>query len=400
MTQVWEIELSHSQQSVLLAMADVANDDGDNCYPSHPYLAWKTGYSERQVARIIQQLIDSRIVKVVKLGTNIHAPHYRIYTRKGTQKKPYERVKVRSTNGWGDKLSPQTDLEGDDADLGATDGTFGATNATVGGDNLSPDPLIDPLRDPSEEKEEESNGAKAPALSFSNLKELAPIKAYHELHGSYPTLAQMKIIAESDPPIASWVRAIRAWAARGFKKTNIEGMIEWAFDPSRFEEKARANEPPYSQPTIYAQPSLLDSSRKVAAREQTNAARRALVGRLHAPAAETIAFWELVQRDVRFTQMPDNYRLIAEAAILTMDEETVTGGNPLGACVRVAVWDREIYRESLHPYRAKSVERAMSTLAQRPLRLVCEFWDEEGQVCPAGTRPPSPNEAAPEEPAP
>jgi hypothetical protein len=116
----------------------------------------------------------------------------------------------------------------------------------------------------------------------------------------------------------------------------------------------------------------------VAEREYVRAARRELIRRRHAPDAATLAFWELVQTDVRFTMTPDHYRLIAEASVLWMDEETVA----------IAIWEREIYRELLHPNRVKALARSMSSLAKRKLNLICEFWDEEGQVVPPGTPPP------------
>jgi hypothetical protein len=116
----------------------------------------------------------------------------------------------------------------------------------------------------------------------------------------------------------------------------------------------------------------------VAEREYQRAARRDLVRRLAAPDAPTLAFWELVQTDVRLTMTPDHYPLIAEASVLWMDEQRVA----------VAIWDRELYRELLHPNRVKALARTMSSLAKRKLDLICEFWDEEGQVVPPGTPPP------------
>lgn len=116
----------------------------------------------------------------------------------------------------------------------------------------------------------------------------------------------------------------------------------------------------------------------VAEREYLRATRRELIRRLYGPDAETLAFWELVQTDVRFTMTPDHYRLIAEASVLWMDEETVV----------VAIWDREIYRELLHPNRVKALARSMSNLARRKINLICEYWNEEGQVVPPGVPPP------------
>lgn len=168
MARVWKIELSHSQQSILLAMADHANDDGRRCYPSHRHLAWKTGYSERQVSRIINELIEVGIVKVIKLGTNKHPPHYWLRLDRGTPKKAYERERFddddddfggdilspqdsrddilspQEANG-GDILSPQNDSRDD------TVSPPGVTNATSRGDTLSPKPSVNHQLQPSDE---------------------------------------------------------------------------------------------------------------------------------------------------------------------------------------------------------------------------------------------------------
>jgi hypothetical protein len=121
----------------------------------------------------------------------------------------------------------------------------------------------------------------------------------------------------------------------------------------------------------------------VAEREYLRAARRELVRRRYAPDDSARAFWELVQTDVRFTMTPDYYRLISDALVLGMDEESLT----------IAIWDREIYRELLHPNRIKALMRTINMLAKRQsfpvgMHLVCEYWDEEGQVVPPGTPPP------------
>ena len=54
--QVWEHEFSHPHQSVMLALADHAHEDGTGIRPSINRIAWKTGYSERSVQNILSQL--------------------------------------------------------------------------------------------------------------------------------------------------------------------------------------------------------------------------------------------------------------------------------------------------------------------------------------------------------
>ncbi len=88
---VWEIELSGSKQQVMLALADHAHDDGTKCYPGIPYLAWKTGYSERHVKRLLRELEEDELILPVahEKGGRGHATEYEIHLEKGAKKPPY-----------------------------------------------------------------------------------------------------------------------------------------------------------------------------------------------------------------------------------------------------------------------------------------------------------------------
>jgi Helix-turn-helix domain len=50
---VWELQLPHKDARVLMAMADYADQEGNNVYPGVPLLAGRTGYTTRQVRRIL-----------------------------------------------------------------------------------------------------------------------------------------------------------------------------------------------------------------------------------------------------------------------------------------------------------------------------------------------------------
>ena len=54
---VWDLDLPHHEVFVLLAMADHADHEGNNVFPSNALIAWKTGYSERHVIRVIDALV-------------------------------------------------------------------------------------------------------------------------------------------------------------------------------------------------------------------------------------------------------------------------------------------------------------------------------------------------------
>ena len=89
MGQVWDLDLPHNQLIILLAMADHADHDGGNVYPSIGLIAWKTGYSERTVQRVISTLIGDGILECVD-DTSGYVRKYHIHADKGNQKKPYK----------------------------------------------------------------------------------------------------------------------------------------------------------------------------------------------------------------------------------------------------------------------------------------------------------------------
>ncbi len=74
---VWELDIPHNQQFVLLAMADHADHNGGHIFPSVAEIAWKTGYSERQTRRIISEMRKGKILELTKerygkYGTNCY----------------------------------------------------------------------------------------------------------------------------------------------------------------------------------------------------------------------------------------------------------------------------------------------------------------------------------------
>lgn len=64
MGKVWDLELPHNKLIVLLAMADHADHEGNNVFPSQGLVAWKTGYSIDQVRRIQRALVKDGLLKV------------------------------------------------------------------------------------------------------------------------------------------------------------------------------------------------------------------------------------------------------------------------------------------------------------------------------------------------
>lgn len=86
--RVWDLDLPHAEQFVLLAMADHADHEGRNVRPSVGLVAWKTNYSPRQVHRIIQRLREKGILVPDGAGRN-GTLNYRIDLSAAPLKTPY-----------------------------------------------------------------------------------------------------------------------------------------------------------------------------------------------------------------------------------------------------------------------------------------------------------------------
>lgn len=117
---VWDLELSAAHLLVLLALADHADHNGNNVYPSMGLVAWKTGYSVRQVKRIVKQLTaDKLLIAVSKTPGKV--TKYRINLAAGKTKAPFETRDILSPLT-GDILSPTSDIAmSPEPSLGSTD---------------------------------------------------------------------------------------------------------------------------------------------------------------------------------------------------------------------------------------------------------------------------------------
>jgi hypothetical protein len=123
--QIWELDLPHDRMLVMLALADHADHEGENVYPGVGLIAWKTGYSERQVQRIMKKLIECGLLVPVGIS-ELQTVKYKINIEAGKPKEPRKR---------GDKMSPRQNVTGDKKTEG------GVTNCREGGDiAMSPKP--------------------------------------------------------------------------------------------------------------------------------------------------------------------------------------------------------------------------------------------------------------------
>jgi len=162
MSQVWELDLPHNAQSIFLALADHADDDG-YCYPSVGRLAWKTGYGVRQVQRTLKELRDNKLA--VPTGSVAGGRHntvvYRLDPSAGKQKPPFQPRTERqiSADIKGDNMTPfdaEAEIKGDIQDAErVTFETQRVSPETLKGDiAMSPEPsvtVIETSKEPSED---------------------------------------------------------------------------------------------------------------------------------------------------------------------------------------------------------------------------------------------------------
>lgn len=85
MGQVYDLDLPGNEQAVLLSLADHANHDGGNIFPSNGLTAWKLGVSEDTVSRLKKKLV-ARGILVVESEEPGRVKCYRIDLSKGERK--------------------------------------------------------------------------------------------------------------------------------------------------------------------------------------------------------------------------------------------------------------------------------------------------------------------------
>lgn len=96
MGQVWDLDLPANKLLVLLAMTDHADHNGENIYPSMELVAWKTGYSERQVRRIVKSLVKDQILtSQLRPGKTTL---FTVHLENGKQKEPFKRLSTVGQN--------------------------------------------------------------------------------------------------------------------------------------------------------------------------------------------------------------------------------------------------------------------------------------------------------------
>lgn len=190
---VWELDLPHAQQFVLLAMADHADQEGAKIFPSVADIAWKTGYSDRQVRRIIKIMRDSSVLELTKAnygkyGTNC----YRINWDKAPKKPIQTRPDILS--------SPDKKTQGDDKKTPPPD------------IQMSSDPSDDPSSDPSKKTIADLAARDLQGAAFyiilENQQQILNVPIDPRKFTAYTLLTGKEI--KSDPRLSNYKRVLTA----------------------------------------------------------------------------------------------------------------------------------------------------------------------------------------------
>lgn len=193
-----------------------SNASGENAFPSYQTIADLLGISRPKAIEGVKLLLECGLIEKTARKSSSGDPTTNIYTL----------LDVKKTKGGG----KQNLLPSKQGLLG------GGKQGLLGGKQGLPDqdPLINTQSDqyPIEEKEEA-----APLKPSAH----PAVQAFRELQSRYPNKLQMDMIVQANPDLTNWIRAVKTWIGRGNKPTNVEGMLDWAMNPSLMERFSGSN---------------------------------------------------------------------------------------------------------------------------------------------------------------
>ena len=151
MHEVFGKEVDHSEQAVLLAMADHADDEGGSCFPSVDRIAYKTGYKPRNVIRVMGELRQKGVLEVVAHATAQRSTEYRIHLERLPDKQPFIEWRALHGRHAGRGAENAPVQSGDER---------GAKSGTKGVHPDAPKPSLEPSSQPSLRQTKKSKGIK------------------------------------------------------------------------------------------------------------------------------------------------------------------------------------------------------------------------------------------------
>lgn len=208
MAEVWRRECEHPEQSVLLALADHAEDDGTNVYPSVAYTAWKTNYSPRQVRRILGGLRERDVLTVMAEASRHRPTEYRIDLQKLPLKKPFRAANAdeRLPQIREDKMSA---LGSDGAVEGGHPDRLGVTSATPRADiAVSAEPSVEPPEETKKDFAEKNGDQERWQRTLERLKAEVPASTFDHWLSRLDLVDRRGdvLVLQAPDQVAEWVR--------------------------------------------------------------------------------------------------------------------------------------------------------------------------------------------------
>jgi hypothetical protein len=214
-TAVWKSALQDTELLVMLALADWADDDGGNIFPSKARIAWKVGASERTVQRVLADFRDRGYVVTLREATRHQPPMYRIMVDRLPKKDPFQ--------ARGDNLAPLNSVSPGEPDL-----PLGEPNEASRGDTaMAPNPSDsirqrNPLDQPSDSPPPPSGGQ---GDAFGRFWKIYPRKV-GKLQAEKAFRRALKL-APAEELIAAAERDAAGWAATGKDPRYIPHPTTW-----------------------------------------------------------------------------------------------------------------------------------------------------------------------------
>lgn len=205
--RVWQSGLEPHLKPLAAALADIANDNGDNVYPSIPYVCWLMGLGERTVRRHLAELRALVVLEIVgevrdlqKLGRGYGA-EYRLREDMLPERPAWRGPKAAKA----DRESHATVADLSKKGMPSTP----ESSATCGSEGLplaASSLLADPSEDPSGTK---SADPLSPERVFEiwNEEAKAPVPKLRRL--SPERRARLLRLVKKHPAAADWVLMLR-----------------------------------------------------------------------------------------------------------------------------------------------------------------------------------------------
>ena len=275
------LDVTRMERLILVVIAKYADGNGHNAYPSVGLMAWHSGYSDRQVRRIVDGLVDQKILRVEEEGGGRgNATLYSFDLTAGTLMPAYKRKNhdtmtrngppntviadanhdIVSTNGHLNHATVSTFADNHDnmAGLSAAETmTFPPVNHDISELNhdisdvnhdiaMSPQSTLKDLKEPERESARESDVDSAcPSLSLTSLDSFG-ITIYEEIFRRTLTPSERAYIVTNVSDAEQWRKVCQDWQVNRYKATNLTGLVD------RYSRQGDALNVPGARPPVAA----------------------------------------------------------------------------------------------------------------------------------------------------